>query len=389
MKKTFTLFVCFILVSLIGFSQILPDNFSDKNNPGLPESFKSTKALKQRLDQIVYETYSLSTQQWSNDAKVAYTYNADGDVTSAVTYDYSGGTWVNDLKEECTYNGEGKIIQVIESDWDGSAWQLSKKCEYTYNVSGYIETKITSLYQSGNWANSLKSDYTYDGNGKLTLDFVSAWSTTKGWITDSKFEYTYDGNQRISTIDKSTIDLGMGEWNLSRRNAFTHDGNGNLIHRDDSQWIGSWDVYQYEEFTYSNTYVLADLLLPYSWLLQYFYFAHQLTGTIQYVYNYDVVNFVQYRRGTCTYTQQNVGINSHVLVGVSVYPNPATDLLNVTLPDASQTANIVLFDLYGRKVLECPVAHNQSISISHLPSGMYICNITAGNYTSTCKVQIH
>jgi len=379
----------FILVSLIGFTQILPENFTVRNNVGQLKGLKSTKALKQRLDQIVYEAYSWDTQQWSNDAKVTYTYNDNGNVTSAITFDYSGGTWVNDLKEDCSYNGEGDIVQVMESDWDGTAWQLSKKYDYTYNGSGYIETKITSIYQSGNWVNSLKSEYTYDGNGKMTLDFVSAWSTAKGWQTDSKYEYAYDINQRISEIVRSTIDVGMGEWELNKRNAFTHDENGNLTRRDDSMWIGSWNVYQYEEFTHSNTYTLADLLLPYSWLLQYFYFAHQLTGTIRYVYNYDVVNFMQFSRSTYIYSQQNVGITDNVVPVYSVYPNPVTDKLNFTLPENTQNAMVQLSDLYGRKVLECTVSNNQSISVNHLASGMYICNITDGNFCYTCKLQIH
>ena len=61
------------------------------------------------------------------------------------------------------------------------------------------------------------------------------------------------------------------------------------------------------------------------------------------------------------------------LILLSVYPNPATDMINVVLPaDFSTTAYI--FDLNGREVLHQEVKHTDHIkfNISNLPKGNYV-----------------
>lgn len=64
---------------------------------------------------------------------------------------------------------------------------------------------------------------------------------------------------------------------------------------------------------------------------------------------------------------------------VLVYPNPASDLLNVNLSGIKGKSEVSLFDINGRQVLRREVnAANTQLDISSLPTGVYIIKIKNG-----------
>lgn len=68
------------------------------------------------------------------------------------------------------------------------------------------------------------------------------------------------------------------------------------------------------------------------------------------------------------------GLNDIQLANLNIYPNPATDLINISYPTSIE--NIEIFDLTGRKILSKTVSEKETqLNISHLNSGIYILNI--------------
>jgi len=66
----------------------------------------------------------------------------------------------------------------------------------------------------------------------------------------------------------------------------------------------------------------------------------------------------------------------------SVYPNPASDKLNIIM-DFKKPETVVVFNMAGQKVMESQIASNKSfISVSNLPKGVYVLTIkgTSFNY---------
>ena len=57
-----------------------------------------------------------------------------------------------------------------------------------------------------------------------------------------------------------------------------------------------------------------------------------------------------------------------------IYPNPATDLVSVYIPELYQRRKINVFDIYGKQVFETEEVHqfNKTLDISSLPDGMYL-----------------
>jgi hypothetical protein len=71
----------------------------------------------------------------------------------------------------------------------------------------------------------------------------------------------------------------------------------------------------------------------------------------------------------------------------SIYPNPATDVLNIT--GDSKMENIRLVNLAGQTIYESNVNANEfRIETGSIPSGLYLLNITTEKGSVTRKVSI-
>ncbi len=65
------------------------------------------------------------------------------------------------------------------------------------------------------------------------------------------------------------------------------------------------------------------------------------------------------------------GLGDYTLLNLEVYPNPATDILNINIPE--QNGYLVIQDTYGRLVLEKSLKNGlNTIDISRLASGAYV-----------------
>jgi hypothetical protein len=81
-----------------------------------------------------------------------------------------------------------------------------------------------------------------------------------------------------------------------------------------------------------------------------------------------------------------LGINERELSNVSVYPNPAKGMVNVSVEGK---ANFQLFNVSGQSVMNTDIDGDTSIDISSLNSGMYFSRITNEEGASkTLKLQI-
>ena len=75
-------------------------------------------------------------------------------------------------------------------------------------------------------------------------------------------------------------------------------------------------------------------------------------------------------------------------VSVAVYPNPATNVINVVSPER---AVVELMDLAGRNVMISTMVNanqKQEISTENLANGMYMLKIYNDNFVSTQRIVI-
>jgi len=86
-----------------------------------------------------------------------------------------------------------------------------------------------------------------------------------------------------------------------------------------------------------------------------------------------------------------VGVGEEEIIA-GLYPNPARDLVMVTIPCGPGTLKVRMTDLTGRKMLsmehESP-SPSFNIDVSAFPPGVYLVNLQCGEYTATRKLVIN
>jgi len=79
------------------------------------------------------------------------------------------------------------------------------------------------------------------------------------------------------------------------------------------------------------------------------------------------------------------------ILDVTMYPNPASDYVNISVPNGAQKASIVIFDQLGRQVLtetHDTASSNYRIQLESFAQGLYYVKIAVGSATVTKKLII-
>jgi hypothetical protein len=76
---------------------------------------------------------------------------------------------------------------------------------------------------------------------------------------------------------------------------------------------------------------------------------------------------------------------------LSVYPNPATDQLFISLKSAGEKFDVELFDLVGNKILESQASNSErtTLNVAGIAPGIYLLRTTSNGSTSTMRVAIN
>ncbi|QIL76264.1 M4 family metallopeptidase [Hymenobacter sp. HDW8] len=82
-------------------------------------------------------------------------------------------------------------------------------------------------------------------------------------------------------------------------------------------------------------------------------------------------------------TSSNATLGSDNLVGteVGVYPNPATDVLRVTLPNNASAVSAQVADMQGRTIKAPQLTSNGELNVTQLAKGMYMLSVSDGQKT--------
>src|SRR5690606_1836785 len=77
-------------------------------------------------------------------------------------------------------------------------------------------------------------------------------------------------------------------------------------------------------------------------------------------------------------------VGDHMLAAVSIFPNPATDVINIVVPSGLEISNVSVFDVLGKNTGVSLV--NGKVNISGLQKGIYIVNVETNFGTLTQKL---
>lgn len=373
---------------------------------------------------IVIEWNSL-TSQWVNYSKDEYTYDGNGNPTNRITRNWFSATseWINYYNEESSYDINGNMILLIAKDWNSgsSQWENSYKYESTYDINGKLTRLTYSFWDNGTsqWIIINKDEYTYDIDGNMTLNITYDWNSgTSQWDFFNKYEYSYDANRNMILYIASYWESGTSQWQGFDKEENTYDANGNLTVNIYSYWdqfgindwlksykientydingnrtvylnndwnslSSQWEITDKKEYTYDIAYSLNDLYMP-SWISKDYY-ANKPVDYIS--YDYDGANWTNNRKNTYYYTTlAGTSVKELSSKNYTVYPNPASDNINISFTSNSIFVTFDLYDTQGRKLISKEVTNNNQISLDGLKSGIYLYDISCDGVRKNGKL---
>lgn len=102
-------------------------------------------------------------------------------------------------------------------------------------------------------------------------------------------------------------------------------------------------------------------------------------GSLSVIYAHGASTTYAYHGGTRGFTTLGVtlGISESRLLSFNMFPNPASDEVNIQLPTGTEKAKVSVFDYVGRLVSTQTVTPNNSkVNVSSLSSGMYLIRVS-------------
>ena len=90
--------------------------------------------------------------------------------------------------------------------------------------------------------------------------------------------------------------------------------------------------------------------------------------------------------GTSTFDFNTLSVEEeNELLGLSLYPNPASDIVKIIVPNQIRDISIEVYDNAGKQIA-MPLSVDNTIDVSKLATGLYLINIYSNNIQTTKKL---
>jgi hypothetical protein len=301
-----------------------------------------------------------------------YTYDVSNNLkeTLAQVWNRDYEQWVNEMRLTYTYNAQNKLIEYVDQMWLGQ-WYNYEKVTFTYNEQNNMDEKLIQKWY-GQWENSFKYSYVYNLQNNLSEELMQWWGNST-WEILAKYIYIYDVQNKLIEKQEHVWNSDSEEWRIIDKWIYTYDAQNNRTEELYQQWAIEWEneekmTYSYDENNNANAGVFQKWGND-AW--------HDWNGYLNLYYNkmQSNWNYINLCKFTATYIKpKEISIQENRVENeIKIYPNPTTGEL--TIDNGQLTINnIEVFDVYGRK---CHVSHVtcHDIDISHLPIGVYIVKI--------------
>jgi hypothetical protein len=356
---------------------------------------KMTQHLKHYWDFELHELVVL--------ARTEYEYNDNGHLLASNLFHLdTENDWEHTFKSEFEYDEDGKMTRRIQSELNSSTgeWLPHFMSEYAYDDHGNIaEERIWE--RVFDWATeteqfriSLKREHIYFAAGHIMETRFFTWHVQAGqWVSYSRHGYDYDDDDRLVLFTAfDPVENGVG-WVARAMEEYQYDLNGNMEQYSISDYDASsdqWIMQTRQKYLYDHSYLASELWLPldYSHPRRGIFPVNMMTEFNQEYFDQGVMMgstiFKMHYSSLSAFeatTVQDPG-----LTGYSVYPNPASDILQVRSSGNSGITRFELFDTQGRLLKALEFSGQVAISLSDFRSGIYLYSLTSNGSRQTGKI---
>ena len=331
-----------------------------------------------------------------------YTYDKDGNQLTKLykQWDFElQELLVNELAI-CTYDSRGNMLtySLAKPKDNGVEGEIYYIITYKYDVNYHLTSSLETQYTNNHWQNVRRKLYAYDERGNRIKETVETWEKDR-WVGTTRETYTSDdrGN-RLTAVHEEFYN---GEWDYSSRYVYTYDTNNNRLTEYSENWHnGNWIPIDRRIDTYdeNNNWLTC--------LYQKYYdnkWENRIRKTL--IYNEDGFNLIQLNEKwedstwvefaaptkfydakgrkfyyivnkiEVTYTNATaVEGEDATTENIKVYPNPATEFLNIE--GIASEGEFTIYNSSGTALKEYGSISNcgnaTRIDVSALPNGYYI-----------------
>ena len=419
-----------------------------KNVDGLPKtkakshSIANTKEL-QALDSVKIDLTSflgyIMTTQYTYDTRgnvinqmeireqgderlktneTIYTYDNQNRVIEEENYflNEENGEWVKNDKFVSTYEDDLLKVKIQYNDYDNTGeWIESTKYEYNYGQNDVLQEELTYYYYDGEWLASSKENYIYDNNGNLTEKQSS--TNPDSWLVNLKVEYTYENGNMVNESHKSIesditteIEAFVFEYNeknqVTNRKHYTLINDALTLQEEVSRVFdanGNIDSETTQEYSEESLQMENTTLINYSYNMDYTRdqllvpddseddFGNENFNNMPIAMTmkiWVIVNWMDGASGKLFYSPRTITLNVKDIKNsnINVYPNPTIDVLSISLENTTNSANIKIFDVFGKEVISQNLMNSNQINVKSLITGTYIYIINENGVSYSGKI---
>jgi len=383
-------------------------------------TFLKSAAAMQKLDSTVVSTnLNTETQTWQREWKDEYIYDSemrntvsfekdwdlisqDWITTNRTEFEYDNGNRVSSMmmyyendaenpelilqsKLLAYYNNEGMLDSVLNySTENGTLWILDAKIAYQYNESKQLinmemwamEEEVLTKFQN------IVYVYTAAGNIESASTFFSMEGED---FLFSKSDYSYDGSGKLISEELSELNFMTFAVEKSSQNVYQYNSSDDVSVETYSAWNGlSWVEEEKYEYMYGST-NFSEVAFPsfnsifYGMVDQSFESFNKVPVQFNY---YEKINgnWVNTEKSILYYSEgTSTGINKLESPVVSVYPNPASEFINVSWNGHIDGLSLEIYQITGAKVIEQTAYSGMPVSISKLENGIYFFKLLNGH----------
>lgn len=344
---------------------------------------------------LMYERDEL-THTFKKVSNILISYNSEGMLDTMImnSSEDDGETWVLGMKQINHYN-EAK--QLIKTDFWGMDEDLgeiiqSMNIVNTYTTSGKIKTSNMNMFDEGDEMLWSITEYNYDGTEKLiTIEYSAISIMTFTMEKSSRITYQYNESGG-RTIEINSSWNGMS-WADDDKTEYEYNSAGDVSVEIFSTWNGTaWIEEWKDEYTFSTTNFSEVTFPQLDFIMNIFssflnLFGIQESIDFSYIKVITGVKSFEMVEGSWKNTEQttfyysggtSTGINEVENLVVSVYPNPASELINFNWNGNDEALSLQIFQITGAKVIEQIVYPGRAVTISHLENGVYLYKLLNG-----------
>jgi len=331
--------------------------------------YRSINQYKNGLLQSSFRySYLSDNDTWEPVERTFYEYNEYGkDTLTVIQRWHSGtGTWINEYKIRTYYNEKKNPGDLIWSEWDtlSQNWVYQGGAHYLYNADNLLSLIVYDAYneQENQWHFYGKTIFSYNISGQVTERLYQLLDSGE-WVNRRKYVFDYEELKNETT--RYEWDTIAGMWQPVSRDIYSHNTDSTLlIHQTDV-----WDS-------------LIQQLAPLYRTVDEFDVRRNITREKREHWVMSTETWItDYQADYFWSPFRTLQVPEFEKSKFRVYPNPATSVLNIILPEGYSPRNttLELVDINGQVLLRAsPESFSLQLDIKQLKSGIYFVNIHNG-----------